>query len=69
MAPQQILHEWNTIVMYRLRGAARSSALTYDEVQALFDAADGRVEEARVRRRKGALAAMRDAAAVAIQLG
>jgi site-specific recombinase XerD len=36
--------------------------LTYDEIQALFDAADGRVEEIRARRCKGGLAAMRDAA-------
>jgi site-specific recombinase XerD len=35
--------------------------LTYDEVQALFDAADGRIEEIRQRRRKGATAAQRDA--------
>jgi integrase/recombinase XerD len=36
--------------------------LTYDEVQALFDAADGRVEQIRARGRKGASAALRDAA-------
>lgn len=36
--------------------------MTYDEVQALFDAADSRVEMVRKRRRKGALAALRDAA-------
>ncbi len=36
--------------------------LTYDEVQALFDAVDGRVERARGLGRKGALTAMRDAA-------
>ncbi|WP_344867548.1 tyrosine-type recombinase/integrase [Amycolatopsis ultiminotia] len=36
-------------------------ALTYDEVQALFDAADARVEQIRARGRKGALAALRDA--------
>ena len=58
----QICHEWNTVahvVDYEGRPARR--ALTYDEVQALFDAADGKVEEIRTRRRKGALAAMRDA--------
>lgn len=60
--PVQICHEWNTVahvVDYEGRPARR--ALTYDEVQALFDAADGRVEEIRARRRKSALAAMRDA--------
>lgn len=36
-------------------------ALTYDELQALFDAADDRVERARKRRREGVLAAWRDA--------
>ena len=36
--------------------------LTYDEVQALFDAADARAEEIRARGRKGALTALRDAA-------
>jgi site-specific recombinase XerD len=36
--------------------------LNYDEVQALFDAADGQVEEARTMGRKGALTAMRDSA-------
>jgi integrase len=35
---------------------------TYDEIQALLDAADGRVEEIRNRGRKGALTAMRDSA-------
>ena len=35
---------------------------TYGEVQALFDAADARVEEIRARGRKGVLTGMRDAA-------
>ena len=43
-------------------GLPHRRPLTYDEVQALFDAADGRVEEIRSRGRKGALAAQRDAA-------
>ena len=38
--------------------------LTYDEVQALFDAAVSRVGESRSRHRKGALAALRDATAI-----
>jgi hypothetical protein len=43
-------------------GAAGRRPLTYDEAQALFDVADGRVEQIRARGRKGALAALRDAA-------
>lgn len=62
-APQQIFHEWNSIShVSEYEGDARRRPLSYDEVQLLFDAADGRVEEIRSRRRKGALAAMRDAA-------
>ncbi|MGW7007343.1 tyrosine-type recombinase/integrase [Streptomyces sp. NPDC054933] len=61
--PSQILHEWNTVThSSEYEGSAERRPLTYDEVQALFDAADGRVEEIRARRRKGALAAMRDSA-------
>lgn len=61
-APQQVLHEWNAIVHASdYEGRASRRPLTYDEVQALFDAADGRVDEIRARRRKGAAAAQRDA--------
>jgi site-specific recombinase XerD len=61
--PVQILHEWNTVThSSEYEGGAGRRPLTYDEVQALFDAADGRVEEIRARHRKGALAAQRDAA-------
>jgi site-specific recombinase XerD len=60
--PVQILHEWNSIThVNEYEGDPRRRPLTYDEVQALFDAADSRVEEIRARRRKGALAALRDA--------
>ncbi|HUY44353.1 MAG TPA: tyrosine-type recombinase/integrase [Streptosporangiaceae bacterium] len=48
--------------MTEFEGQPHRRPLTYDEVQALFDAADGRVEEIRSRGRKGALAAQRDAA-------
>ena len=41
-------------------------ALTYNEVQALFDAADARAGQIRDRGRKGALAAMRDAAIIKV---
>ncbi|MFI1004578.1 tyrosine-type recombinase/integrase [Streptomyces galbus] len=60
-APAQILHEWNTVThSSEYEGAPGRRPLTYDEIQDLFDAADGRVEEIRKRRRKGALAAQRD---------
>jgi integrase len=63
VAPSQVLHEWNTIVhVTEYEGDPRRRPLTYDEIQALFDAVDGRVEEIRARRCKGGLAAMRDAA-------
>ena len=62
-APQQLLDEWNT-VGHRVgfEGRPGRRPLTYDEVQALFDAADERAEKIRSRGRKGALAAQRDAA-------
>ena len=62
-APRQILDEWNTVAhVTEFEGQPHRRPLTYDEVQALFDAADGQVEEIRSRGRKGALAAQRDAA-------
>jgi hypothetical protein len=61
--PQQILHEANTIShVSEDEGDPARRPLSYDEVQALFDAADGRVEEIQSRHRKGALTAMRDSA-------
>jgi hypothetical protein len=61
--PRQILDEWNTVAhVTEFEGQPHRRPLTYDEVQALFDAADGLVEEIRSRGRKGALAAQRDAA-------
>ena len=61
--PRQILDEWNTVAhVTEFEGQPHRRPLTYDEVQALFDAADGRVGETRSRGRKGALTAMRDAA-------
>ncbi|GAA5074413.1 tyrosine-type recombinase/integrase [Streptomyces similanensis] len=61
--PVQILHEWNTVThVSEYEGDPSRRPLPYDEIQALFDAADGRVEEIRKRGRKGALAAMRDSA-------
>jgi integrase/recombinase XerD len=62
-APMRVLHEWNSVVhVAEYEGQPGRRPLTYDEVQKLFDAADGLVEDIRARRRKGALAAQRDAA-------
>ena len=64
-APVQVCHEWNTVAhLAEYEGRPGRRALTYDEVQALFDAADARVGQIRVRGRKGALAALRDAALI-----
>lgn len=61
--PQQIFHEDNRVAhVLEYEGQPGRRPLTYDEVQALFDAVDARVEEVRDRGRKGALTAMRDAA-------
>ena len=61
--PQQIFHEDNRVAhVVEYEGRPGRRPLTYDEVQSLFDAVDGRVEQARARGRKGALKAMRDAA-------
>ncbi|WP_334454087.1 hypothetical protein [Micromonospora sp. CPCC 205739] len=62
-APQQVFHEDNRVAhTVEYEGQPGRRPLTYDEVQALFDAVDGRVEQTRARGRKGALTAMRDAA-------
>jgi hypothetical protein len=64
-APQQILHEWNTVAhVSDYEGQPARRPLTYDEVQVLFDAADGRAEEIRSRRRKGMLGIWRVRGAV-----
>jgi site-specific recombinase XerD len=61
--PQQVFHEYNSVLHASdYEGEPERRPLTYDEVQALFDAADGLVGEIRGRRRKGALPALRDAA-------
>ncbi|MFJ8884469.1 tyrosine-type recombinase/integrase [Streptomyces sp. NPDC102402] len=60
--PVQVCHGWNTADhVAEFEGRPGRRALTYDELQALFDAADDRVEQKRKRRRKGVLAAWRDA--------
>lgn len=63
--PVQILHEWNTLShLLDYEGDPRRRPLTYDEVQALFDAADALAERPRTQRRKGGLTAQRDAIAL-----
>ncbi|HKT04635.1 MAG TPA: tyrosine-type recombinase/integrase [Rugosimonospora sp.] len=62
-APVQILHEGNSIThVVEFDGQPGRRPLTYEEVQALFDAADGLAEDKRARGRKGVLTAMRDSA-------
>jgi site-specific recombinase XerD len=61
-APTVILHEWNTVThVSEYEGDPGRRPLTYDEVQALFDAAESLIEDIRARGRKGAVAAQRDA--------
>jgi site-specific recombinase XerD len=63
--PEQIFHEDNRVAhVVDYEGQPGRRPLTYDEVQALFDAADGRAEQAMTRGRKGALTAIRDAALI-----
>jgi len=61
-SPQQICHEWNTVHHFvDFEGSPGRRALTFDELETLFSAADGRVDSIRNAGRKGALAALRDA--------
>lgn len=61
--PQQVFHDGNSVVhVTDFEGRPGRRPLTYDEVQALFDAADARAELVRSQGRKGVLAALRDAA-------
>jgi len=61
--PQQVFHEGNSVAhVADFEGQPGRRPLTYDEVQALFDAADARAGTIRARGRKGELAALRDAA-------
>ena len=60
--PSQVCHEWNTVAhLSEYEGRPERRPLSYDEVQRLFDYADGRVEAISRSGRKGALAALRDA--------
>lgn len=61
--PQAIFHEGNSVQhKVEYEGDPRRRPLTYDEVQALFDAADARPGKIRERGVKGALGAARDGA-------
>ncbi len=60
--PSQICLPWNTTKHVQdYEGHPSRRALTFDELQQLFDYADSRVESAMKQGRKGALAAFRDA--------
>lgn len=64
-APRQVFHEDNSIIhVGDYEGDPGRRPLTYDETQALFDAADGRVAQIRAHGRKGAVPALRDAVAL-----
>ncbi|WSY62507.1 site-specific integrase [Nocardia sp. NBC_00881] len=61
--PIQISHDWNSAKhILDVEGRPQRRALTRQELQLLFDAADEMVEEIRRNGRKGAVAAFRDAA-------
>jgi site-specific recombinase XerD len=61
--PQEVFHEGNSVLhSAEYEGDPRRRPLDYEEVQALFDAADARPERIRGQGRKGALCALRDAA-------
>jgi len=59
--PVQVCHEGNTAVHVAAEGRPARRPLTRPELQAFFDAADDRVEQAGRTQRKGWLAAFRDA--------
>lgn len=66
-APQAVFHEGNSVLhKVEYEGDPRRRPLTYDEVQALFDAADARAGKIAELGRKGALCAARDAAVLKV---
>lgn len=65
--PQEIFHEGNSVQhRQEYEGDPRRRPVTYDEVQALFDAADARPAAITARGVKGALGAARDAAVLQV---
>jgi len=66
-APQVVFHEGNSVRhRQEYEGDPRRRPLSYDEVQALFDAADSRPSAAAARGVKGGLVAARDAAVLKV---
>ena len=62
MHPVAICHEWNTIAhLQGYEGSPEARPFTREEIQRFLDYADAQVERAVKARRKGALAAYRDA--------
>lgn len=62
-APQVVFHEGNSVVhAAEYEADPRRRPLSYDEIQALFDAADARAARIQSQGRKGFLTALRDAA-------
>lgn len=60
-APSQICFEWNTLAhLNAFEGRPERRPLHYDELQTLFNVADGRVGKLIKAGRKGALSAIRD---------
>lgn len=60
--PVQICHEWNTVAhVAEFEGRPGVRPLTYSELETFFGRCDERVDEIRMKGRKGALAALRDA--------
>ena len=60
--PVPICHEWNTIAhLQGYEGSPEARPFTREEIQRFLDYADSQVERAAAARRKGALAAYRDA--------
>ncbi|ALG14551.1 integrase [Kibdelosporangium phytohabitans] len=61
--PQVVFHDGNSVAhVAEYEGDPRRRPLSYNEIQALFDAADARVARIRGQGRKGALCALRDSA-------
>lgn len=68
--PVQVCHEWNTARhLHEYEGRPERRALSRREVQDLLNYADTQVEEAMARRRKGVLAAYRDATLLKVIYG
>ncbi len=68
--PVAICHEWNTIAhLNDYEGSPEARPFTREEMQAFLDYADEQVERAVRARRKGALAAYRDATLFKVMYG